>query len=265
VPEETPITVHATAGNKSVDTDPVMGVPPLPKGKTSLIGGKVKKLDGVRNKLRVKIFGGGDWDMLFDERTHFFRDGVATTFENVKKGDRVYVDTMLDPLTHHILARNVRVVTKTAPADARGQVESVDYDTIRIYDRLSAQAVRFSVTDSTQVEHNGRAASMNEVQPGSLIAVKFSPDKDNRAVARTITLIVSPGESFTFIGKVMHLDLSTGLVAVQNRTDSQTYDIFVNHDGTVPSNLMLGSQVKIAAVFDGRGYKANHITVESAQ
>jgi hypothetical protein len=261
--EERPVTVRPNGGDakKLDDTDPVMGVPALPNSKTSLIGGRVNKVDGVRNKISVKIFGGDEWDMAFDERTHFFRDGMETTFENVKKGERVYVDTMLDD--HRILARNVRVVTHTGSADARGQVLSVNDESMSIRDTLSTQSVHFQITGSTQVTRNGQAATLAEVQPGSLIAVQFAPDKPNRGVARSITIIAAPGEVFNFSGKVTHLDLSSGMLAVENRTDNRTYDIFFDRERRVPQNLMVGSDVTIAAEFDGRQYKASQINVAS--
>ena len=133
--EEMPVTVHPSQSTtkKPVDTDPVMGVPPLPEGKTSMIGGNVASIDGIHNKMKVKIFGdGGKWDVAFDERTHFYRDGKETTFAQIKKGDRVYVDTMSDK--RGIFARNVRVVTNSTPADARGQVDSVNNGVIRLRD-----------------------------------------------------------------------------------------------------------------------------------
>ena len=142
--EEMPVTVHPSQSTtkKPVDTDPVMGVPPLPEGKTSMIGGNVASIDGIHNKMKVKIFGdGGKWDVAFDERTHFYRDGKETTFAQIKKGDRVYVDTMSDK--RGIFARNVRVVTNSTPADARGQVDSVNNGVIRLRDDLSARPVQF--------------------------------------------------------------------------------------------------------------------------
>jgi hypothetical protein len=261
-PEEMPVTVkpNDTGSKKTADPDP-FGVPALPKGKTSLIGGRVSKLDGVHDKIRVKIFGGGQWEMAFDERTHFFRDGVETTFENVKKGDRVYVDTMLDG--HRILARNVRVVTHTGGADARGQVMAFGDGMMSMRDDLSAQPVHFRVSDSTVVERDGRVASLADVRPGSLITVQFSPDKANRGVARQITVLAAPGETVMFAGKVMHLDLSAGTLSVQNRVDNRTYDIALDRQGRVPANLLVGSDVTVATVFDGRQYKASNINVDS--
>jgi Domain of unknown function (DUF5666) len=264
-PEEMPVTVRPDASDtrKSTDTDPVLGVPPLPQGKTSMVGGKLNKIDRVHNKIGVKVFGGGEWNMAFDERTHFYRDDMETTFENIKKGDRVYVDTMLDG--HRILARNVRAVTQIGPADARGQVTSFDGDSMSVRDDLSAQPVHFTVTNSTQVKRNGTVASLSDVQPGSLIAVQFSPDRANRGVAQSITILATPGQNFTFAGRVTHLDLHVGTMSVENRTDSKTYDLYFDREGSrIPSNLMIGSDVTVAAVFDGRQYKANSISVESA-
>jgi hypothetical protein len=130
-------------------------------------------------------------------------------------------------------------------------------------DVLSAQSVHFRITDTTQVTRNGRVATLAEIRPGSLIAVQFAPDQPNRGVARTITIIAAPGEVFNFSGKVTHLDLSSGMLAVENRTDSRTYDIFFDRERRIPQNLMVGSDVTIAAEFDGRQYKASQINVAS--
>ncbi len=258
--QEAPVTVKThDSGTKKVVGDP-MGVPALPQGKTSLIGGNVAKVDTVHNKLNVKIFGGGKWDLAFDERTHFYRDGQETTFENIKKGDRVYVDTMLDG--HRILARNVRVMTTSGPADARGQVLSVNGSAMSIRDELSSQPLRFVVDEKTLVKRDGGEGSLSNVQAGSLIAVRFAPSGQYRGVAREITLLASPGENFTFVGKVMHLDLRNGLLAVENRTDSKTYDIAFDRQEKSLADLMVGSEITVDAVFDGRQYRASRIDVD---
>jgi len=261
--DENPVTVKTpndVGAKKPVDNDPLFGVPPLPQGKTSLIGGKVAGIDGVHNKLSVHIFGGGKWTVAFDERTHFYRDGAETTFERVKKGERVYVDTMLD--NHRIFARNVRVVTKTGTSEARGQVTAVDNGMITVQDNLSAREVQFSVDGETKVTREGTSARGGDIRPGSLIAVQFAPDKENRGVAREIAIVAAPGQTVTFAGKVMHLDLRNNQLAVENNTDNKTYEIAIDRKETLPSNLMVGSDVTVAAVFDGRQYKANSISVK---
>ena len=241
--------------------DPVLDVPPLPKGKATLVGGTVDKIDGIRNKLNVKIFGGGKMSVNFDERTHIYRDGVETTFQGIHKGDRVYVDTLADG--RQILAKNIRILSKTGPADARGQVLGYDKDGgMTVRDNLTSQAVNFSVTPQTRITRDGQPVARGEVQPGSLVSVVFAPgNKANRGVAQEIKVLAVPGQSVTFAGKVTNVDLRQGLLAVENRSDNKTYDIAMG-SGSVPSNLQVGSDVTISAVFDGRSYRASSINVE---
>ncbi len=260
--DEDPVTVKTTSDNntkKSADNDPLFGVPPLPKGATSLVGGTVADVDGVHNRLSVKVFKGGKWNVAFDERTHFFVDGAETTFENIKKGERVYVDTMLD--NHHIFARNVHIVTKVGPASARGQVAEIDNGVITLNDELSSRPVQFRVDDQTQMKRNGASASINDLQPGSIITVQFNPGTGGHGFAREITVLVAPGQPVTFAGTVRNLDLRNNQLALENRTDSKTYEITFDGEKQIPMNLMVGSEVRVAAVFDGRSYKANSISV----
>lgn len=259
--DENPVTVKTTSDSrKSVDTDPVFGVPPLPKGKTSLVGGKVTKIDGVHNRLSVKVFDGGRWTVAFDERTHFYMDGAETTFENVKKGERVYVDTMLDG--HRVFARNVHIVTKTGAAGASGQVTAFNGGVMTVRDDLSAHPVQFHVDNQTLVKQDGRMASIGEIQPGSLISVQFAPGKENQEMAREVTILASPGQSVTFDGIVRNVDLRNNQLAIENHSDNKTYEVALDGDQGIPSNLMVGSEVTVAAVFDGRGYKAHSIAVK---
>jgi len=260
--DDTPTTVKTTSDStskKPVDSDPVFGVPPLPKGVTTLVGGTVTGIDGVHNRMGVKVFDGGKWTVAFDERTHFYRDGAETTFEKIKKGDRVYVDTMLD--NHRVFARNVHIVTHLGAADASGQVMAFSGSQITLRDDLSANPVQFRVDGSTLVKRDGAASSVSDIQPGSLITVQFSSDNQNHRTAHEVTILASPGQTFTFAGKVMNLDLRNNQIAVQNDVDQKTYDISLDR-GRLPQNVNIGSEVTVAAVFDGRQYKANAIEVK---
>ncbi|HWG86828.1 MAG TPA: hypothetical protein VN679_03520, partial [Candidatus Acidoferrales bacterium] len=116
----------ATSGGLSSNGhDPILDPPPFPSGGTTLVGGTIRDVDRIRNRMVVNVFGGGRWKVSFDERTHIFRNGAETTQLALKKGERVYVDTMLDPTNHDILARNIRVGVATPPADASGQITEV--------------------------------------------------------------------------------------------------------------------------------------------
>ena len=76
--------------------NPFLEPPPLPKTKPTLIGGTAARVDHVRNLLTIQPFGGGQKIKVFiDERSHIYRDGGETTVLGIRKGDRVYADTML--------------------------------------------------------------------------------------------------------------------------------------------------------------------------
>ena len=244
--------------------DPLFGVPPLPKGKVSLIGGTVQKIDRLRNRVKVKTFGGGkSMSMAFDERTHIYRDGVETTERGIRQGDRVYVDTMLDG--GRLFARNIRVVTSLKPSDAQGQIVFYDARSGRmtVRDDLSATPVSFRVTHDTVVK-GGDGQGAIELVPGALVTVRFAPDKSNRDLAREISVLAVPGTMVTFSGKVRHLDMSTRTIAVENLTDNKTYELSFE-PGVVKNDVTVGSDVSVSAVFRGKGYKAQSVSTSQAR
>ena len=108
-----------TTGPQSAD--PLLQPPPLPPNKSTLIGGIAKKIDRIRNKVVIAPYGSSKTITVnFDERSHIYRDSRETTILGIQKGDRVYVDSML--IGPRVFARNLRVVTTTAPAEASGQI-----------------------------------------------------------------------------------------------------------------------------------------------
>jgi hypothetical protein len=251
---------HAVLETARPDPDPLLDVPALPKGQVSLIGGTVRSVDRVRQRLVVHAFGGKNMKVSFDDRTHIYRDGTESTMLALHKGDRVYVDTMLD--RGGVFAKNIRVETQGAIADAHGQLISYDPHSgqMSLRDELSARAVSLKVAPTTRVLEQGRPGSASDLKPGSLVSVVFVNGKSDQNQAREITVLASPGAAFTFAGKVTHLNLSDGTLAVRNEVDNQTYDI--NFPRQIASaNLGVGSDVTVNAVFDGKGYTARAIQV----
>ncbi len=245
-------------------TDPLFGIPPLPKGKVSLIGGRVQKIDRVRNRLTVKTFGDGKtMKAVFDERTHIYRDGVETTERGIRPGDRVYVDTMLDGVK--LFARNIRVVTSLKPSEAAGQI--LNYNprsgVMTVRDELSHAPVTFRVAKDTKIS-GGEGQGTLELVPGSLVEVRFSPDQRNRDIAREIKVLAMPGNSFIFAGKVRYLDMSRGLMAVENLSDNKTYELHFE-PGVVRDNVTLGADVTVSALFSGQEYRAQRVAVNQAK
>src|SRR5260370_40062082 len=99
------------------------------------------------NRLKIKVFGGGQWTIFFDERTHIFRNGAEVTQLALKPGDRVYVDTMLDNNQRDVFARNIRVGVTAQPADTERQIVEVDTQRrdVTLRDNINSVAERFSV------------------------------------------------------------------------------------------------------------------------
>jgi hypothetical protein len=257
----------ATSGGLTTNGhDPILDPPPFPSGSTTLVGGIIRDVDRIRNRMVVNVFGGGRWKVSFDERTHIFRNGAETTQLALKKGERVYVDTMLDPTNHDILARNIRVGVATPPADASGQITSVDIEhgEVSLRDNINSVPVHFGVDKETLISNGNTPISLAAVKPGALVHVKFSAQSGYRGVARQITVIAMPGAAFTFVGKIAYLDLHRGLLAIQN-VDGKTYDIhFSRHNTAEADNLSVGTPVKIVAIFEGNQYTAQSVQVRES-
>jgi hypothetical protein len=247
--------------------DPLLEPPPLPKGRTTLIGGRATSVDHVRNRLTVQPFGGGRKLKVFvDERSHIYRNGVETTVLGIHKGDRVYVDTMLDG--DKVFARNVRVLTQTGLAEVRGQVISADPQkgTISVRDQLSAHPVTFAVGGATRYSSSKGAATSGDVQPGSLIDVQFAPRRDNRDVADEVVVLAKPGENYIFSGVVTIVDMRTRSFFVDNQSDDQTYEVHFGPNAVSDTRaLKVGSEVTARTTFDGKQYTASNVRIEDAK
>ncbi|HEX7286501.1 MAG TPA: DUF5666 domain-containing protein [Candidatus Angelobacter sp.] len=251
-----------SSGLESGGHDPILDPPPYPKGTTTLVGGIIRHIDPVRNRLTIGVFSGDSWTLRFDERTHIFRNGVETTQLALKNGERVYVDTMLDNDNHSILARSIRLGVAALPADADGQVETIDpiRGELTLHDRINSVAVHFGVNDNTRINHGFEPATLKDIKPGSLVHVKFAAESGYRGLAREINIIAVPGATFTFRGRLTYLDMHRGLLGMINESDSKTYDLRFS-PSRLPgsSNLGVGMYVVIVATFEGTQYTAHSV------
>ena len=238
---------------------------PHPAGKPTLMGGTIVKVDRVRDEIVIGIFGGGKTRVLFDNRTHVYRDGTASSASALRDGDRVYVDTML--AGKDIFAKNVRVTTQVAMGQSAGQV--VQYDSRRselvLKDAISPQELRVRMLPGTVISQGDRTLSANDLLSGTLVAVTFQPGGSDLPVARQVSILAAPGSAFAFVGRVLHLDLHLGLLVVQDPRDQKSYEVaFDPRVIGVSDNLQEGSSVQITAAFDGARYVANSIKVASS-
>ena len=245
--------------------DPILDPPPLPAGNATLVGGTITTVDNIHNKMTVRVFGnGGKWKIAFDERTHIFRNGAETTQLAIKKGERVYVDTMLDGKKHEVFARNIRLGIQRLSADADGQITEVDpgRGEVSLTDKINSSPVHFKVDSQTRIVYGTNPASLNDLKPGSLVHVSFSPEQANRGLAREISIVAAPGAEFTYVGKITYLDIHRGTLAVEDSLDHKNYEVHFDPAHLQErDNLAIGSEVRIVAVFEGSRYTAQSITV----
>jgi len=246
------------------DVADLLAPKPLQPSKLSLIGGTVKSIDQVRDNMTVHIFDAGTMRVKFDQRTHFYRDGKETTQLTVKKGDRVYLDTQL--FEGKVFAKNVHVETGTRIADASGQIMSFDRKTgdMVVLDQLAGSTVKFRVDPQTTIKQGDAKTTMSALRPGSLITVEFSPRSRSVGSAEEVSILAAPGTSFTYFGRVTHLDLHSGLLAIENQADGKVYDLHFDSATRIPQNLTVGSQVTAVAMFRGNDYVAQSVEVNAS-
>jgi hypothetical protein len=251
--------VSTTAGASSL--------PPLPKGKSTVIGGAIRGVDRVRDQFTLDVFGGRSLKVLFDERTLIYRDGVKSSQRDLRSGDHVSVETVLDGTT--VFARSIHMLSESPAGDCQGQVMSYDPAdrVLTVRDALSRQPIKFRLPGGLAVVRQGQAASSAEpgnadLDAGTLVSVKFQSDNKGHGVASQVSILAAPGSAFVFVGNVASLDLHSGLLVVVDPRDDKRYDIFFDSARfPVSRDLREGTDVMVTADFDGARYVASAITV----
>ncbi len=236
-------------------------MPPMPRGKSTVIGGSIRQVDGVRDQLTLNIFGGRSMKVLFDERTQVYRDGIKSSLRDLHTGDHVSVETMLDGTT--VFARSIHMLSQLPEGDCQGQVLQYDRSKgeLTVRDSLSPEAIKLRIPPGTAIVGKGQEASVNDLTPGSLIAVDFQADGAGRNVARKITVLATPGSTFVFSGNVVFLDLHSGLLALVDPHDEKRYEIAFDPNVPISHEVHDGTDVTVTANFDGTHYSAKSVTV----
>jgi hypothetical protein len=245
-------------------------LPPMPRGKSTVIGGSIRTVDRVRDQLTLNVFGGRKLKVLFDERTQIYRDGQKTALADLRAGDHVSVETVLDGTA--VFARSIHMLSELPEGECQGQVMNfnpADRE-LTVRDALSSQPVKFRVPAGTAVVRLGQAASsadlgFADIAVGTLISVKFQSDNKGHGVASQIAILATPGAAFVFVGNVASLDLRSGLLVVVDPRDDKRYDVFFDSARfPVSRDLHEGADVTVTADFDGARYVATRITLNPA-
>lgn len=246
------------------------GLPPTPRGKSTVIGGAIRGVDRVRDQFTLNVFGGRTLKILFDERTQVYRDGLRSALRDLRPGDHVSVETVLDGTT--VFARSIRLLSEVPEGECQGQV--LNYNPadseLTVRDVLSRLPVKLQVPSGIRIVRNGQAASapsdggFSGLATGSLISVKFQSDNKGHGVASEIAILAVPGAAFVFVGSVTFLDLHSGQLVLVDPRDEKRYEVSFDA-GRFPMSPKLheGSDLTVTADFDGARYVATKIAINS--
>lgn len=246
------------------------GLPPTPRGKSTVIGGAIRGVDRVRDQFTLNVFGGRTLKVLFDERTQVYRDGLRSTLRDLRPGDHVSVETVLDGTT--VFARSIHQLSSVPEGECQGQV--LNYNPgdreLTVRDALSRQPVKLKVPAGTSIIRQGQADSassdsgLSSLAKGTLISVRFQSDNKGHGVASKIVILAVPGAAFVFVGNVTFLDLRSGLLVLVDPRDDKRYEVsFDSARFPISHELHEGVDLTVTAAFDGARYVANKIAIYS--
>lgn len=252
--------------DESIVVDPsslLPDLPPVPHANATLVGGTIERLDRVRDRVVVRIFGGGKTTILFDPRTTIFQGGKEASIADLREGERIYLDTVLDG--DKIFARMIRVNAPHATGQSQGVVLQNDAtrNELTLRDSISPNPVKVRVTATTKVSRGGQPMPLSSIVAGSLVSISFASDGAGHDTASEISILALPGMQYTFAGEVVHIDLRTGLVVLRSSTDNKTYEVYLNASITPDENLHPGALITVVADFDGSRYLARNLSINS--
>jgi hypothetical protein len=261
------------AQNSTPPPDPPAAVvgklPPLPKGKTTVIGGAIRSINPVLDQFTLHVFGGGSMKILFDERTEVYRNGVRIPVLDLSPIEHASVETTLDGTK--VYAMRIHMLTKFPHGECTGQVMSFEPQSgiLEIRAALSPQPIVLQVPPGTPVVRVGQTVfqagggGMADLAPGSLIDVDFSANGSGRGVATHIDVLATNGADFIFGGVLTFLDVPNGRMTILYPRDGHRYQVsFDPAQFPVSRQLHEGSHVRVTARFDGARYVATGITLE---
>jgi hypothetical protein len=242
--------------------DPLLDLPALPHHTVTLIGGTIVSIDEIMNRMVVQPFGSKQkMNVRFDTRTHFYRDGKAIGERDIKQGERIYLDSMLNG--SRVFAKNIWIRSSAESGIGQGQILGFDAhkQILTVRDELSTQPLKMQLSSSTVIRKGEQAGSANDLVEGALVSLTFGPQRQ----LQQVTVLATPGTTFTFAGRVTYVDMSRKMIAIDNRSDRKKYDVYVN---AIPENVLRqlreGEEVNASAVFNGKQYDARSVALANA-
>jgi hypothetical protein len=239
-------------------------LPQLPRGRRTVLGGRIYDVDPVNDQFELKIPGGKSVPVSYDVRTHFFQDGVERSVLDLHSASHASVETTLNG--EKIFAVSVHLLSKAPEGEINGQVITYRAATgmLTMRSNITNSAIALQVPQQMNIVATGQIKSPSaggELVPGALVKVKFWPGSHGHGVATRIDLLAYPGARFIFQGKISYININSGRLVLQDAVDQKTYHIaFTSQQLSKAENLHIGSNVKAVAVFNGTTYVAQSIS-----
>ena len=242
------------------------GLPAAPRGRSTMMGGKIQNLDSVRDQFRLNAFGQKPMTILFDERTQVYLDGKKISLHDLHAGTNASIQTVLDGT--NVFALSIHLLSRAAEGEYQGQVLSYSPDTneLIVSAGSSHDPVKLLVPVNTPIIRVGQG-DLSSVHSGSwdlvkgtLISLTFEPNGKGRGIASRISILATPGSIFVFGGSLSSLDIHSGLLVVTDPRDQRSYQIFFDASKiSTGQSLHEGDNVRVTATFDGSRYVAGTI------
>ena len=261
-----PSTGTDSSSETTVIADPASLLPDLPvvpRKNATMVGGTIARLDRVRDRVTLNVFGGSRTTALFDPRTKVYRGSQESTIADLREGDRVYLDTILDGST--VFARTIRIKTGAMGGESQGVVinYSPDHGEFILRDGISPNPVHIRLSSATRFVQGDHSVPPSTLLPGSLVAVAFDSEGNGHDIAREIKIQALPGASFTFTGQVMHIDLRSGLLVLNSSTDHKTYEVYLGSSVSPQADLHAGVDVTVVTHFEDSRYIARSLSIQN--
>lgn len=241
-------------------------IPPLPRGKSTIIGGKIRNVDAVRDRMVLQAYGEKPMKILFDERTQVYRDGKRIPLQEMGPAEHASVQTTLDGA--NVFAVSVHILSESPRGDYQGRILSYDPGTgaLVLSGNASTQPFRVLVNQQTSIKREGQAAFSTEnrgpsdLMRGALVSLTFEPSAHGDGVAKDVTILATPGASFVFSGTITALNVPGGYLVLTDPRDNKQYQIHFDSYSSETSNLHLGQHLRVSADYDGTRYVATELT-----
>ena len=242
--------------------------PPIPTGKSTVLGGQIARVDPVQDQLVLKVYGGKPVKVLFDERTQVYRDGKRIPLLELAAAPHASVQTALDGAS--VFAISIHILSAQPEGQYQGRVLSFNRDSgvLVLTSAPDRPPFRLIVSKEALFKRVGQEAFSSvqsgpaDLTPGALVAVEFDSNNGGRGMATEISVLAAPGANFIFSGTVSELNLAAGTLELVDPRDNKSYDISFDPQAPASEQLRIGGHVRLSAAYDGHKYVATQITVE---